>query len=136
MTEKQAATASAARHLALNIALWVLQAFLAFTFLSAGYTKLSGDPLQVELFANVGVGQWLRHLTGVLEIAGAIGVLIPPLSGLAACGLAGIMVSAIVITVLVVPGDLWAPSGFLVLSLLVVLGRWSRTKALIGTFRR
>ncbi|MFC4015240.1 DoxX family protein [Nonomuraea purpurea] len=114
----------------------MLQAFLAFTFASAGYSKLSADPAQVELFANIGVGQWLRYSTGVLEIAGAVGVLIPLSSGLAAFGLAGIMAGAIAITVFVVPENPWAPPlGFLALSLFVAAGRWSRTNALIGTFK-
>jgi hypothetical protein len=30
----------------------------------------------VELFAAVGVGQWLRYMVGTLEVAGAVGLLL------------------------------------------------------------
>ena len=31
----------------------------------------------VDLFAKVGLGQWFRYFTGLLEIAAGIGLLIP-----------------------------------------------------------
>ena len=81
---------------AATIALWVLQAALAFQFAGAGLLKLSGDPAMGGMFAEIGAGQWFRHLVGALELAGAVGLLIPRLAGLAALGLAGIMVGATV----------------------------------------
>ena len=46
------------------------------------------------MFANTGIGQWFRYGVGALELAGAVGVMIPPLSGLAALGLVCQMVGA------------------------------------------
>jgi uncharacterized membrane protein YphA (DoxX/SURF4 family) len=43
-----------------NVGLWVLQAVLAFQFAGGGLLKLSGAPVMVELFADIGAGQWLR----------------------------------------------------------------------------
>jgi putative oxidoreductase len=40
----------------------------------------------VEMFANIGIGQWFRYVVGALEVAGAAGVLVPRVSGLAALG--------------------------------------------------
>ncbi len=78
---------TASRGRAVNIALWVLQVLLALLFAMAGVVKVIGDPAAVEVFATIGIGQWFRYLVGVLEIAGAVGVLVPRLSGLAALGL-------------------------------------------------
>ncbi len=59
-----------------------------------GFSKLAGDPAMIELFAAIGAGQGLRYVVGTLEIAGAIGVLVPRLCGLAAAGLALLMIGA------------------------------------------
>jgi putative oxidoreductase len=93
-----------ARSRALNIALWFFQVLLAALFAFAGINKLLG--LQQEMldqFQRMGFGTWFRYLTGALELAGAIGLVFPPLSGLAALGLAGIMVGAVLIHLFVVP---------------------------------
>ncbi|MBB5159066.1 DoxX family protein [Saccharopolyspora phatthalungensis] len=76
-----------------NGALWTLQVLLAAYFLYSGYL-LFGDDF-VQKFDEIGVGHWLRYLTAVLEIAGAIGLLIPRLCGLAALGLACVMIGAV-----------------------------------------
>ena len=74
--------------------LWVVQIAVAAYFVYSGW-MLFGDGL-VGKFEEIGFGQWLRYLTGVLEIAGAIGLLIPRLCGLAALGLAGVMAGAVI----------------------------------------
>jgi hypothetical protein len=61
---------------ATNVALWVLQAVLAFQFAGGGLLKLTGSPEMVDLFTAIGAGQWLRYLVGALEVAGAVGLLI------------------------------------------------------------
>ncbi len=53
------------------------------------------------MFTQIGAGQWLRYLVGGLELAGAIGLLIPRLAALAALGLAGVMIGAVITQVLV-----------------------------------
>lgn len=76
-----------------SIVLWALRVGLAAYFVYSGYL-LFGDGL-VGKFDKIGMGQWLRYLTGALEIAGAIGLVIPGLGGLAALGLFGVMVGAV-----------------------------------------
>ena len=93
-TRETAAARAPGRRRALNIALWVLQVLLALMFVMAGLSKVFGDQTMVEMFATIGIGQWLRYLVGALEIAGAVGVLIPRLSGPAALGLGCLMVGA------------------------------------------
>ena len=126
--------AQAAR--ATNIALWVLQAVLAFQFAGGGLLKLTGSPEMVELFATAGAGQWLRYLVGALEVAGAVGLLVPRLSGLAALGLAGLMVGATATNLFVLGESPWLPIGLLLASILIAWGRRSRTRAMAGRLTR
>jgi uncharacterized membrane protein YphA (DoxX/SURF4 family) len=84
-----------------TIVLWALQVALAVAFAGAGLAKLAGDTQMVLMFSQIGAGQWLRYLVGALELAGAIGLLLPRLAGLAALGLAALMIGATVTNLLV-----------------------------------
>src|SRR6267154_2774947 len=90
----QSASGSTAK--IINVGLWVLQLAAAGMFLMVGFLKLSGNPQLVGLFQAIGLGQWFRYLTGTLEVAGAILLLVPRISGLAALMLAGVMTGAVV----------------------------------------
>jgi hypothetical protein len=69
-------------------------------------------------------------VVGMLELAGAVGVLIPRLSGLAALGLVGLLAGATLTNVLVLGASPLLPIGLLVVSALVAWGRWPRTRTL------
>jgi putative oxidoreductase len=99
-------------------------------FAMAGLSKVFGDPAMVEMFATIGVGQWFRYVVGALEIAGAVGVLIPRLSGLAALGLVCLMAGATFTNLFVLGASPLLPVGLLLASALVAWGRWPRTKTL------
>ncbi len=87
-----------------NRTLWVVQGLLALMFAFAGINKLlSLQPEMVQQFVKLGAGTWFRYFVGSLELAGAIGLVIPRLSALAALGLAGVMVGAILTHVLFLP---------------------------------
>jgi len=79
-----------------RLAAWVPQLLLAAAMLGAGAGKLAGTPDMVALFEAVGVGQWFRYVTGVLEITGAVLLLVPALAGFGALHLAGVMSGAVV----------------------------------------
>ena len=79
----------------MNVVLWILQIAAAGMFLMVGFLKLSGNAQLVRLFEAIGLGQWFRYLTGTLEVAGAILLLIPRASGLGALMLAGVMAGAV-----------------------------------------
>lgn len=101
-----------------NVVLWVVQILLAAFFVNSGL-MLFGDGL-TDKFDEIGLGQWLRYVTGVLEIAGGIGLLIPRLCGLAALGLAGVMAGAVGTELfLVADGGAVLPAVLLVLCLVV-----------------
>ena len=78
------------------ITLWILSGLLALAFLGAGGAKLAGAAAMVQLFGKVGLGQWFRYFTGMLEVAGAIGLLISRYAFYAAILLALVMVGAII----------------------------------------
>jgi putative oxidoreductase len=118
-----------ARGRAVRIGLWGLQILLALQFAMAGLAKVFGDQAMVEMFDTIGIGQWFRYLVGALEVAGAVGVLIPRLSGLAALGLVCLMVGATLTNLFVLGASPLLPVVLLVVSALVAWGRRALTRA-------
>ena len=78
-----------------RIGVWTLQGVIAAAFLAAGFAKLAGVPFMVDLFAQIGLGQWFRVVTGVVEVTGAVALLIPGLASIGALWLGGTMVGAV-----------------------------------------
>jgi uncharacterized membrane protein YphA (DoxX/SURF4 family) len=109
-----------------TVVLWILQLVLAFEFASAGLMKLSGNQLMVDMFSDIGAGQWLRFLVGALEVAGALGLLIPRLCGLAALGLTALMTGAVITNVFVLG---YSPVVALALLILAGVIAWFRRAA-------
>ena len=77
-----------------NIVGWILAIVLALVFSLAGGVKLNGVPAMVAEFAQIGIGQWFRFVTGLLEVSGAIGLLIPKFRFWAALQIVAVMVGA------------------------------------------
>lgn len=98
------------------ITLWILSVLVALAFLGAGGAKLAGAAAMVELFDKVGRGQWFRYFTGLLEVAGGIGLLIARYAFYAAGLLGVVMVGAIIAHVTVLGTSPAAPVVLLVLS--------------------
>jgi putative oxidoreductase len=78
-----------------TVFLWVLTVASAALFVLAGTLKLAGVDMEVQLFATIGIGQWFRYLTGLLEISGAVGLFVPALASYAALMLAVVMSGAV-----------------------------------------
>ena len=78
---------------------------VAALFLFAAFAKLSGQTMMVEEFDTVGLGQWFRYLTAVLELLGAIALLVPSTSALGAILLLAVDVGAFVAQVEVLHKD-------------------------------
>src|SRR5918995_669413 len=123
-----AARATSRRHAVNIFALWVLQALLAIMFAMSGFAKVGGDAAMVEMFATIGIGQWFRYVVGALEIAGAVGVLVSRLSGLAALGLLCLMAGAILTNVLVLGTSPLLPVALMLAGGPGALGRRARAK--------
>ncbi len=120
------ASPSPTRGRAVNIALWVAQILLAALFAFAGISKLFASPEVVAGFDQIGLGQWFRYFTGAAEVSGAVGLLIPRLSSLAALGLVCVMVGAVFTHLLVLPPPVLAlvPVTVGVILVLIAWGRW------------
>jgi len=86
------------------IALWLTQVVLAVIFLMAGGSKLAGVPAMVSLFDAVGLGQWFRYVTGVIEITSGIALLVPRTAVFGALLLIPTMLGAMVTNVFIVHG--------------------------------
>ena len=103
---------------------WSLQIILAAIFTFTASRKFLADPLPVATVEALGTGQWLRVVIGIAELAGAVGLLIPSLSRVAAACLATLMLGAIGTHVLVIGGSpIPAIALFLASSLIVFLRR-------------
>lgn len=111
------------------IGLWALQLLLAVNFIVAGAGKLAGMEQMVLLFDEIGVGHWFRYLTGVLEIGGALLLLIPNAAWIGAVGLALVMAGAVVTELFIVSGSATVP---LVLLILVSVVSYARRPAAIA----
>ncbi|HEX9432582.1 MAG TPA: DoxX family protein [Burkholderiales bacterium] len=73
----------------------ILQGLLAAAFLAAGGAKLLGVPTLVQLFDQIGAGQWFRIVTGLVEVAGAVALLVPGFAALGAAWLGATMFFAV-----------------------------------------
>ncbi|MGH8573284.1 MAG: DoxX family protein, partial [Gammaproteobacteria bacterium] len=89
---------------------------VAGVFVMAAIPKVTADPQAVAGFIALGLGAVGMYIIGVLELAGAIGLLIPRLAGLAGLGLVALMIGAVLSTLLVLGASMVAmPAAVLVL---------------------
>ena len=72
---------------------WILAILLALAFLLAAVGKLSGAA--TPMFEGWGYPAWFATLIGVLELAGAIGLIVPKTTRWAILGLTAIMLGAV-----------------------------------------
>ncbi|MFI0447309.1 DoxX family protein [Actinomadura sp. 6N118] len=129
-THSAATTKTAGRKA--HIALWVLQVLMALVFLMAAFTKFSANAQTVEGFEKIGFGSWFMYFIATVELAGAVGLLVPVLCGLAATGLSALLVGA-VITQLIVdePATALIPAAYLIPIALLAWGRRRNTEQLL-----
>lgn len=93
------------RTAALPSAVLALRLLLAVVFLTIGVSNLWGAQHAVEMFDQIGLGQWLRYLTGTLQVLGGAFVLIPLFSGIGSFILTVVMVAATLFVAVGVPGN-------------------------------
>lgn len=89
----------------INILTWVLRVLMAGLFLFAAFGKLSGQPMMVQEFDTIGLGQWFRYFTGGIEVVGALALLVPIVSAFAALILLLVDIGAFVAQVAVLHVD-------------------------------
>jgi putative oxidoreductase len=84
-----------------RIGTWVLQGIVATAFFAAGAAKLAGAAFMVQLFEQIGLGQWFRYVTGVVEVVGALALIAPGLIWFGGLWLGGTMFFAVLTHVFV-----------------------------------
>lgn len=87
------------------IIIWILRILMGAAFIAAAAMKLSGQPMMIEEFEHIGLGQWFRYFTGVLELIGGVAILVPSVSLLGAGLLLLIDLGAFVAQVVVLHVD-------------------------------
>lgn len=62
-----------------SLGTWLIRASVALLFISSGLEKFGIGPGEewVHIFAKIGIGDWFRYLTGALEAAGGLLLMIP-----------------------------------------------------------
>ena len=116
-----------------RVVAWTLQGILAAAFLAAGLAKLTGVPFMVELFDQIGLGQWFRFATGAVEVTGAVALLIPGLASIGALWLGFTMVCAVATHVFVLHTS---PVPAIVLGFLDALVVYLRRDELVALLHR
>ncbi len=86
-----------------SISAWTLQVLLGLVFVVAGGAKLSGAPMMIEIFDLIGIGQWFRIVTGLVEVAGAVALLIPGFTMVGAVWLGITMIFAVLTHAFILP---------------------------------
>lgn len=107
----------------LTIALWTVQSLLALMFFMAGGHKVAGDPQMVGLFDAIGIGQWFRYVTGILEIGGGVLLLVPRVQAFGAALLSAVMLGAVATHLVVLHNAPSLPLALLVGLAFVLFGR-------------
>ncbi|MEV3924732.1 DoxX family protein [Actinomadura coerulea] len=137
-TRPTTARSSSGDRRTLRKVLWGAQILLAaFLFFASALPKFAGQADAVRTIEEIGWGQWLRYLTGAVEAAGAIGLVVPRLAGLAATGLIGLMAGA-ALTQLLVLEPAWAllPVAFAVVFAAVAWDRRAESRQVLRLLKR
>jgi uncharacterized membrane protein YphA (DoxX/SURF4 family) len=120
-----------------NVGLWTLQVLLAAVYGFSAFGKLTAEAQNVAGFEAMGLGTTGMYIIGVLELAGAIAMFVPRLTGLAATCFVALMIGAVIITVAIGGGALAAiPATVGVVAAVVAWGRRDSTRRLVAQLRR
>ena len=117
------------------IALWAAQLALAGMFLLAGGSKLASAPAMIGLFDTVGVGQWFRYVTGLIEVGSAVTLMVPSLAPFGAMALVATMAGAILTHLFIVGGSPLVPAILFVGSLTVAWVRRDQISSALSRMR-
>jgi putative oxidoreductase len=108
---------------------WIIQGLLAAAFLAAGGAKLAGVPMMVQIFDQIGMGQWFRIVTGLVEVIGAVALVVPGFAALGAAWLGATMFVAVLTHLFILHSSAMPALILLTLNVLVV---WLRRDQLVA----
>ena len=119
-----------------NAVLWTLQVLLAAVYAFSAFMKLTADPQNVAGFAAMGLGNTGMYVIGALELAGAVAMFVPVLTGLAALCFVALMTGAVILTAAIGGGALVAiPATVGIVAAVVAWGRRDSTRRLVARLR-
>jgi putative oxidoreductase len=95
---------------------WMLRGAVTVLFCSVGFSKFSQQSEWTRIFAQIGLGQWFRYFTGVLQIVGGLMVIVPRTFAIGIAVLAGTMLGAVLAWIgpLHAPGNAIIPGALLI----------------------
>ncbi len=109
----------------------------AAVFVFAAVPKITADPMAVAGFAMMGIGPAGMLTIGLLELAGAIAMFIPRLTGLAALCQVALMIGAVTTTLVYFGPSLVAmPAAVLVAVAIIAYARRRSTVELVASVRQ
>lgn len=92
--------------------LFGIKALLTLAFVAAGTAKLMGVQMMVDEFEMLGVGQWFRYVTGIIEIGSAILLWVPGMAaygaGLLVCTMIGALTAHVTVLGMATSGGVFA----------------------------
>ena len=98
-----------------------VRVLLIIAFSAAGIAKLASAPQMVQVFDGIGIGQWFRYVTGIVEIIGAVLLLRNATSFFGGLLLATTMVCGVATHLFVIGGN---PAPALMLALMSAFVAW------------
>ncbi|MFL6437790.1 MAG: DoxX family protein [Terriglobales bacterium] len=130
MTATGKAEAREKQGFARNLGPWVLRLAVAFIFVSSGLEKFGIGPGQewVRIFAKIGLGDWFRYLTGVMEITGGLLLVVPRATKVGVVLLVTCMAGAIVCHLFVLGDPLSSIINVGLIAAILAAGRQFKTE--------
>ena len=136
MTTTTAASTTRTTSRAVGVGLWTLQVLLAAVYAFSAFGKLTAEAQNVAGFQAMGLGAPGMYVIGMLELAGAIAMFVPALTGLAATCFVALMIGAVTLTWMIGGGALVAiPATVGVVAAVVAWGRRDSTYRLAARLR-
>jgi hypothetical protein len=115
-----------------TIILWILQILVGGLFIAAGGMKLASVPMMVEIFDHIGFGQWFRYVTGTVELAGGVLLLMPRTAPFGAMLMIATMACAVCTHLLLIGGSPVPAATLLILSSVILWLRRQQISGLLG----
>ena len=111
--------------------LWGLQLLVAAVFFAAGAAKLVGAPMMVETFDGIGIGQWFRYVTGIVEIGSAIALILPGYAAFGSALLIPTMIGAALAHIFVIGGSPIPALALLTANTFILRQRWAQIRRIV-----
>jgi|CXWL01.1.fsa_nt_gi uncharacterized membrane protein YphA (DoxX/SURF4 family) len=108
-----------------NGVLWGLQILVAAIFFVSGAAKLVGAQMMVKAFEGIGIGQWFRYTTGIIEIGSAALLIVPGYASFGSALLVPTMMCAALAHIFVIGGSPIPALVLLTANAIILLQRWT-----------